>query len=81
MMLISDVFKIVSDSLGVDLDLIGPDSSSENLEEWDSLGHITILSGLDDFTSGKSADLVDLTQATSVQELIDVLKENNFIDK
>ena len=60
---------------------INEETCPKDIPEWDSLGHITILSGLDDFTSGKSADLVDLTQATSVQELIDVLKENNFIDK
>ena len=55
------------------------DSSAETVEEWDSFGHISILSALDEATDGKSADIVELTQATSVREINDLLKENELL--
>lgn len=75
----SDLLKHIAESLEVDEELITLDSSSENIEEWDSLGHITILGTLDDLTNGASADIVDLTQATSVKELVNILSENNLL--
>ena len=79
-MQLSDLLNQIADSLEVDESLITLESSSETIEEWDSLGHITILGTLDDLTDGKSADLVDLTQATSVKELVKILTESGLLD-
>jgi len=76
---LSELISHIADSLDVDKSVITLESSSETIEEWDSLGHITILGTLDDLTDGASADLVDLTQATSVEELAKVLKENGIL--
>tara|TARA_B100000579_G_C22291565_1_gene602976 strand:+ start:31 stop:273 length:243 start_codon:yes stop_codon:yes gene_type:complete len=76
----TDLLKHIAEALDVEEDSVSLESSSETLEEWDSLGHITILGTLDDVTSGASADLVDLTQATSVKELIEILSNNNLLD-
>jgi acyl carrier protein len=78
---VSELFDKVANALDLDAGSVGPDSSSENISDWDSLGHITILGMLDDETDGASADLVDLTQANSMGEIIQILSDNGLVDK
>ena len=80
-MKVSELFEKVAEALEVDAGSLDHDSSSENIEGWDSLGHITILGMLDDATGGASADLVDLTQATSIGEIIKILSDNSLLDQ
>tara|TARA_B100000989_G_C19529990_1_gene469062 strand:- start:2541 stop:2780 length:240 start_codon:yes stop_codon:yes gene_type:complete len=48
-------------------------SSSSNTEQWDSLGHLSIMASLDKVSKGKSSKF-DLTQAHSIQKLTKILK-------
>ena len=80
-MKISGLFELVAEALEVDVESVTLESSTENIEDWDSLGHITILGMLDDATNGASADFVDLTQATTVAEIAKVLAENGLLDQ
>jgi acyl carrier protein len=73
------LIEVIAKSIFVDGSSLSMDSSAETVEEWDSLGHISILSALDEATDGKSADIVELTQATSVREINDLLKENGLL--
>ena len=43
---IEQVYTIIKNALMSD-DVINEDSNTENTEEWDSLGHLSILSALD----------------------------------
>ncbi len=52
---------------------INTKSSSANTEQWDSLGHLSILAAIDKITKGKSLKF-DLTQADSVPKLLKILK-------
>ena len=54
------------------------DSSSENIEEWDSLGSLSILTSLDELTDGKTSEIDDISKASSCKELIELLKVNNL---
>ena len=74
-----DLFKIISSALEVDS--IDQNSSMENIEEWDSLGHLSILSAIDESLNGKVSDLSELASATSINKIINVLEENNLIEK
>jgi acyl carrier protein len=80
-MKLSGLFEIIEDALELDAGSVTMDSSSENIEDWDSLGHITILGMLDDETSGESADIVDLTQAASVTEIAQILTDNGLLEQ
>ena len=80
-MKLSELFEKIADALEEDPGAITLESSSENIEGWDSLGHITILGMLNDATDGASADLVDLTQATSVGEIVKILSDNGILDQ
>ena len=80
-MKILELFEKVADALDLDAGSVTLESSSENIEDWDSLGHITILGMLDDATNGASADIVDLTQATSMTEIVQIMTDNGLLDQ
>lgn len=80
-MKLSELIEKVEDALELDAGSVSMESSSENIEDWDSLGHITILGMLDDATDGASADIVDLTQATSIAEIVQIMTDNGLLDQ
>ena len=80
-MTLQELLRIAEDALALDEGSLSLESSSENIEDWDSLGHITILGALDDVTEGKSADIVDLTQATSMSEIANLLEEHGLLEQ
>ena len=51
----------------------------DNLDEWDSLGHLSILSAIDQELDGKASKLSALAGATSVSSIIIILEENNLM--
>lgn len=66
----------IAESLEVDPELISIDTVSSDLEEWDSLGHISIMSFLDK-TYGEITERVpDFASATSVREVLELLKSH-----
>tara|TARA_B100000925_G_C21841927_1_gene401909 strand:+ start:61 stop:303 length:243 start_codon:yes stop_codon:yes gene_type:complete len=48
-----DLKKIISKSLNVKLNKINDESNSNKMEEWDSLGQLSIISSLDKKFKGK----------------------------
>tara|TARA_B110000438_G_scaffold303581_1_gene365778 strand:+ start:5663 stop:5905 length:243 start_codon:yes stop_codon:yes gene_type:complete len=79
-MTINELFNIIEESISIDKDEITDETSTENVAGWDSLGHITLLSELDEITDGASADIPELANVSSVKELIAILKDNNLLD-
>lgn len=49
-------------------------STVNNTEQWDSLGHLSILSALEKVTKGKSSK-IDLTEVQSIKQLVTKLKK------
>jgi acyl carrier protein len=49
-------------------------SNSKNTEEWDSLGHLSIMSALEKATKGKASE-IDLTEVQSIKQLCLKLKK------
>ena len=70
---------MISKSLDLKKDQINEESSSSNIEKWDSLGQLNILSKLDEFYDGKIADLTNIAKATSVKLIYFELKKNLLI--
>ena len=73
-----DLCILIKEALDAD-DNIDINSSSDNIPEWDSLGHLSVLTALDDATGGKASSLSDLSEATSVTRIVDILKSNEII--
>ena len=58
---------------------IDENASNETIEEWDSLGHLSILSALDDLTDGKASELDGLADSLSFDDLIKTLSTAGLI--
>ena len=56
-------------------------SSSKNIEGWDSLAQLNILTSLDKLTKGKSSKIEQLTEMDSVNGIIQILLKKNLIKK
>ena len=77
----SEVIAAIAQGLDLEVGEVNLESTSETIEDWDSLGHLAVLSALDDATGGKSSELIDLTQAASVIEIIDILKDGGILQE
>jgi len=74
------LISLIAESLEVDEADIDENASSETIEEWDSLGHLSILSALDDLTDGKASELDGLADSLSLNDLIKTLSAAGLIN-
>lgn len=74
------LFQIISAAIEPER-AIDIDSSSDNTPEWDSLGHLSILSSLDARTAGATSELDNISEADSIQKLIDALSSNDLLSE
>lgn len=70
----SNILKLVADALEVDESRVTQATTSADIEEWDSLGQLSIVSTLAANTNGES-DKVDLANCFSVADLSQKLSE------
>ena len=77
----AEVLAAIANGLDVEVGEVNLESTTESIEDWDSLGHLAVLSALDDATGGKSSELIDLTQAASVKEIIDILTHGGILQE
>jgi len=54
-------------------------SALGDFEEWDSLGHLDILSTLDRLFNGQLGGINEMASANSVDKIIDALRANSLI--
>jgi acyl carrier protein len=54
-------------------------STMQDIEEWDSLGHLSILVALDKFFNGKISGIKELASADSIRKILQILKENSLM--
>ena len=73
----SIVMEIVEAALELESGAIKVSSDSGSIEEWDSLGHLSILVALDKHFSGKVSSLTEMSDANSIQSILTVLKKND----
>lgn len=70
------IFKIISEALGAELSEISVESTSNDLDEWDSLGHLSILQELDIKFNNITDRVPELASVSSVKEIIDLVTSN-----
>ena len=73
----NQLIEIVCKALGNDE--VTFDSSIYDIDEWDSLSQLSILTELDDALDGKVADIDGIANTQSVSEIYDLLKKNSLI--
>ena len=73
-----DLFKLIKTCLKTSkkIDL---KSASRNIEEWDSLGQLSILTTLDKRFKNKASKLTKLATAQTVKDIVSILKKAKLI--
>ena len=70
--------NLISKILNLKEKRITLNSGLNNLEQWDSLAHLSILTEIDKFTKGKAGKIKGLSNATTVKEILKLLKNNKL---
>ena len=71
----TDLLKHIAGALDVEEDLVSLESSSETLEEWDSLGQLSILTSLDSKIDTDISTISELGKANSVKQIEKILND------
>lgn len=66
----------VAEALELELEQISLDTTAEDLEVWDSLGHLTILFALDKASGGKASKIDGLSNMTNLSDIYQALSVN-----
>ena len=74
-----DLFKIIKSCLKTK-ETIDFKSSTRNIEEWDSLGQLAILTTIDKKLKNKTSKLTKLATAESVKDIYTILKKAKLIN-
>jgi len=74
-----EIFNCVAKALKLNPKKINVDSSSDNLENWDSLCQLNILSELDKKLKGKTFEVDAIANAYSCKKIIQLLKAKKFL--
>ena len=73
------VVEIIHSALNLKDKMLTLESKMNAVEEWDSLGHLGILSALDKFFDGQVAPIKEMATADSVKKILRILKDNSLI--
>lgn len=74
----TEVMEIIENALELSKGILKDDSSSETIEEWDSLGQLSILVALDKNFDGRVSTISEMAEADSVTKIINTLKDNSI---
>ena len=69
----NDLFKVVSKALSTELADINMDSNSDNLPNWDSLGHIDLILEIRNHYGDDYEEDPRLSGVSSVKEIFEIL--------
>ncbi len=72
------LIKIFSKVLKLDESKIDINTTTEQIEEWDSLGHLAFLSAIDEATSGEASKIENLGTQKSLKSILELLNKNNL---
>ena len=75
----AELIILIEEAIEVDSGTINVDSTSENIDEWDSLGHLNFLIALDSRCDGAAGEISELATTESVKDIIDILQSNSLL--
>ena len=71
--------KIIAEALDVDENIVTNDTEEGKIEEWDSLGQLSILTSLDSKINGDISKITELGKANSVKLIQEILTKHGFM--
>ena len=69
------ILNVIAKALDIDVSKISLETTSNDLEEWDSLGHLSLLMELDNNFDNVSEKAPQLASASTVKEIVDAVLE------
>jgi len=75
----NEILDIIAKSLEVNSSKITLESTVDTIEEWDSLGHLSILVALDKRFNGKIAGISDMATVNSINSIFEILEDRDLI--
>jgi acyl carrier protein len=74
-----EVLAAMEKALGLKSGSIVENTSSSEIANWDSLGHLSVLVELDKLFDGKIAAIGEMADADSVEKIIVLLRQHSLI--
>lgn len=74
-----EVLEVIQKALNLKGKTLTGESTMQDVKEWDSLGHLSILSALDKAFGGKIAAIKKMATVDSVRKILQLLRENSLI--
>ena len=74
-----DIYNVIAEALGLKAGSVSVDDGADTIQEWDSLGFLSILSALEHKFGSKVAAIDDLAKVKSVREIVDIFKREGII--
>ncbi len=71
---------LVEQALGLNPGSITEEDGAETIAEWDSLGHLKVLTELDSAYDGRLAEIDALADAKSIREVKSILREKGILE-
>jgi hypothetical protein len=75
----SEVIAVIENALEMKPGLLGENTRAEEVEMWDSLGHLSILVALDKLFDGKIASINEMAEADSMMKILNILKQKSLL--
>ena len=74
-----NVLETISQVLELESGVLQKTSAIGDFDSWDSLGHLGVLSALDNLFNGQLGSVKEMASADSVDKIIDALRTNSLI--
>jgi acyl carrier protein len=74
----NDVISIMTEALSPRTSRLTIETTSKDLMEWDSMGHLAVLVSLDAALNGRAASVGALTSTKSVREIVQLLRRHEL---
>jgi len=75
-----DVLSAIERALELDSRSIDMEAVSEDVEGWDSLGHLSILAALDLLFEGRVTEIDEIATADSVPKILVALRQHSLLE-
>ena len=72
------LIKLIAESLKIPQKKLTINSKIEDIEEWDSLGHLSIFFAIDKKTKGAASKIKQLNDSKSIKDIHALLKKNKL---
>lgn len=79
MIKVKDVLTAVKEALELE-NVPSIEDSINTIEEWDSLGHLSILIRIDRLLGGKATKISELGKAESIKEIVNILSQKGLVE-